>query len=205
MSDLPSKGERTRQAILEAAYRLFIEQGYHATSMRQIARGAGVALGGIYNHFASKEQIFVQVLLDRHPYRQVLSILQATSGDSVEEFAHNAAHAVVSELGRRPDFLKLAFIELSEFQGAHASDLFHTVFPQFLPLIGRFRLPQGRVRDIQPPVFLLSFLGIFFAYYMTEAVFHSDGLPSPDQSSIDPFIDVYLYGILKPESPCAPD
>ena len=33
-----SKGERTRQAVMEAAYELFLEQGYAATSMRQIAQ-----------------------------------------------------------------------------------------------------------------------------------------------------------------------
>ena len=35
-----TKGERTRQAILEAAYRLFLEQGFAATSMRRIAEQA---------------------------------------------------------------------------------------------------------------------------------------------------------------------
>ena len=40
-----SKGDRTRQAIEEAAYDLFLEQGFSATSMRQIAKHAGIALG----------------------------------------------------------------------------------------------------------------------------------------------------------------
>lgn len=199
MPEIQSKGERTRQAILEAAYRLFVEQGYHATSMRQIARSAGVALGGIYNHFESKEQIFDQVLIEKHPYHQVLAILQVTSGDSVEDFARNAARAVVSELGRRPDFLKLAFIELSEFKGAHAGRLFHTVFPQFIPLLQRFYRPKGQLRELPPQVILLSFLSIFFAFFLTEAVFLSNGPSSPNLNSIEPFMDVFLHGILKPE------
>jgi len=199
MPEIQSKGERTRQAILEAAYRLFVEQGYHATSMRQIAQGAGVALGGIYNHFESKEQIFDQVLIEKHPYHQVLAILQVTAGDSVEDFARNAARAVVAELGRRPDFLKLAFIELSEFKGAHASLLFHTVLPQFFPLLQRFYRPQGQLRELQPQVLLLSFLGMFFSFYLTEAVLHSGVTHTTDSSSIEPFVDVFLHGILEPE------
>ena len=199
MSDFPSKGERTRQAILEAAYNLFVEQGYHATSMRQISRSAEVALGGIYNHFTSKEQIFDQVLLEKHPYRQVLAILQTASGDSVEEFTRNAARAVVTELGRRPDFLKLAFIELSEFKGAHAAHLFHTVFPHFIPLLRRFNHPQGQLRELPPQVILLSFLGMFFAFYLTEAVLRSDGSPLPEASFIEPYMDIFLHGILEPE------
>ena len=49
-----TKGETTRLAIEDAAVNLFMEHGYHATSMRQIAERAGLALGGIYNHFSSK-------------------------------------------------------------------------------------------------------------------------------------------------------
>lgn len=199
MTDLSSKGERTRQAILEAAYTLFVEQGYHATSMRQIARRADFALGSIYNHFASKEQIFDQVLLDRHPYRQVLAILKAAPGDSAEAFARNAAHAVVSELGRRPDFLKLAFIELSEFRGAHASSLFHTIYPQFLPLLQRFQSSPGQLRPLPLQVILLSFLGLFFTFYLTESLFHPDAQTPPDPASIEPYIEVFLRGILAAE------
>ena len=40
-----TKGEVTRLAIEDAALSLFMEQGYHATSMRQIAENAGLALG----------------------------------------------------------------------------------------------------------------------------------------------------------------
>ena len=45
------KGEHTRGSIINAAHSLFANQGYAATSMRQIAEEAGLALGGIYNHF----------------------------------------------------------------------------------------------------------------------------------------------------------
>ena len=57
--DKLKKGEVTRLAIEDAALELYMEHGYHATSMRQIADQAGLALGGIYNHFKSKEEIFL--------------------------------------------------------------------------------------------------------------------------------------------------
>ncbi|MGA2491019.1 MAG: helix-turn-helix domain-containing protein, partial [Anaerolineales bacterium] len=72
-----SKGKRTRQEILEAAYNLFLEQGYAATSMRQIAERSGLALREIYNHFAGKEAIFAELIIDRHPFHQILPLLQA--------------------------------------------------------------------------------------------------------------------------------
>jgi AcrR family transcriptional regulator len=199
MKDSFSKGERTSQAILEAAYLLFIEQGFHATSMRQIAKRAGIALSGIYNHFESKEQIFDQVLLEKHPYRQVLAILQSARGETVEAFAYNAARTIVAELGKRPDFLRLVFIELSEFKGKHAPLLFQTIFPQFLPLVQRFSGAQSQVRDLPPQVVLLSFLGIFFSYYLTESVIRPGSALEVEPSPLEHYLNIFLHGILKPE------
>lgn len=51
------KAEKTRAVIAEAATRLFQEHGYEATTMRAIAREAGVATGNAYYYFASKEEL----------------------------------------------------------------------------------------------------------------------------------------------------
>ena len=107
--------------------------------MRQIAERAGLALGGIYNHFASKEAIFSELIIDRHPYQQILPILLKTPTDDMETFVRNAAQAMVSELGKRPDFIKLMLIEMVEFNGRNMPNMLKQVLPQILPLIGKFR------------------------------------------------------------------
>jgi len=196
-----NKGERTRQAIIDAAYQLFVDQGFHATSMRQIAQGAGIALGGIYNHFESKEQIFDEVLLAMHPYRQVLPIIETTAGDTFEEFARNAVHTIVEEMGQRPEFLKLVFIELSEFRGKHAPHLFNTIFPQVWPILQRFQASQGQLRELSPQSIGLSFLGMFFSYYLAETVFNPGGTPQASSPILEQHLDIFLHGILKPETP----
>src|SRR4030067_128367 len=100
-----TKGERTNRAILEAAYGLFIEQGYAATSMRQIAEKAGLALGGIYNHFSSKDEVFQAIIEDRHPFFEIVPILNTVEGVSIENYVQNAAHTLVDQLGHYPEFL----------------------------------------------------------------------------------------------------
>jgi AcrR family transcriptional regulator len=198
MSDSLSKGERTSQVILEAAYTLFLEQGYHATSMRQIAQRADLALGGIYNHFESKEQIFETILVEKHPYRQVLNILLATSGESLEVFAQNAARTISAEMGRRPDFLKLAFIELNEFKAKHVPILIQTIFPEVYPLLQRFREQRDELRDLPQHVILLSFLGTFFAYFMVMNFVAPAGVFEPGNDELEHFIDIFLHGVIKP-------
>ena len=51
------KGDETKREILRAAEQLFCQKGYEAASMQEIVRAAGVSKGGIYHHFASKEEI----------------------------------------------------------------------------------------------------------------------------------------------------
>lgn len=50
-------GEKTREAILERALRLFRDRGFEVTTMRDIARAADVATGATYYYFPSKEAI----------------------------------------------------------------------------------------------------------------------------------------------------
>ncbi|EWS82515.1 TetR/AcrR family transcriptional regulator [Brachybacterium phenoliresistens] len=52
----------TQEAIETAAVRVFARHGFAAASMRQIAAEAGLSIGSIYRHHASKEQLFEHLL-----------------------------------------------------------------------------------------------------------------------------------------------
>ena len=194
--EILSKGERTHQSILQAAYELFLEKGYAATSMREIAERTGLALGGIYNHFENKEAIFSELVIDRHPFHQILPLLQAAPGDTVEEFVRNAAKSMVDELGRRPDFIKLMFVELVEFSGRDFPNMFKVVFPQILPLIQRFQTGQDKVRPIPPFILFRAFLGLFFSFYMTEFLLAGAPAIVTQENALDHFVDIFLHGVM---------
>ncbi|GAA3213690.1 TetR/AcrR family transcriptional regulator [Actinocorallia longicatena] len=51
------RSEQTRELIVETALRLFREHGYEATTMRVIAKEAGVSVGNAYYYFSSKEEL----------------------------------------------------------------------------------------------------------------------------------------------------
>jgi len=192
-----TKGERTRQVIEESAYELFLEQGFSATSMRQIAERAGLALGGIYNHFPSKEEIFEAIILDKHPYKQILPVILAAPGSTLTGFVYNAAHALVDELGKRPDFIRLMFIEILEFNSKHMPLFFKEIFPELMPLVQRFQAPNGKLRPIPPPLLLRAFLGMFFSFYMTELITEHMDIPEIHENALDGFVEIFLYGILE--------
>jgi AcrR family transcriptional regulator len=194
-----SKGERTHHAILETAYDLFLEQGYAATSMRQIASKTGLALGGIYNHFGCKEAIFSELIIARHPYQQILPILLKTPTDDMEAFVRQAARAMVAELGKRPDFIKLMLIEMVEFNGRNVPNMLEQVLPQVLPLIGKFNTQN--LRSIPPFVLFRAFLGLFFSFYMTELMLANAPAALMSDNALDHFVEIFLHGVLIPKEP----
>ena len=61
---LTARGQRRRLELLDYAARRFASQGYHPTSVTDIVEGLGVGKGVFYWYFASKEELFRQILGD---------------------------------------------------------------------------------------------------------------------------------------------
>ena len=56
---------RTREALFAAAARVFVERGLHGASVEAITAEAGFTRGAFYSNFATKEQLFAELLQDR--------------------------------------------------------------------------------------------------------------------------------------------
>lgn len=61
---LTQKARTTRAALVRSAYDLFIEQGYGAVSVRDLARRTQVTSGAIYGHFRNKADLLVAAIAD---------------------------------------------------------------------------------------------------------------------------------------------
>lgn len=193
------KGKNTQAAILEAANDLFLRQGYHGTSMRQIAREAGIALGGIYNHFASKEAIFEAVFLANHPVLQMIPTIEAAEGETVEDFVRNAAKQMMAAIYERPHFLNLMFIEIVEFKSAHTHKLFQSSFPRGLQIVQRMVSGKDRVRDIPAPMLIRAFMSLFFSYYLADVIIGESAPQEFSENAMAYYVDIFLHGILEGE------
>jgi AcrR family transcriptional regulator len=81
MSSTPRKrltGEERRVAILESALTVFARRGYHASSIDDIAREAGVSKALIYEHFVSKQDLYAE-LLEQHAGELFSALAEAIS------------------------------------------------------------------------------------------------------------------------------
>jgi AcrR family transcriptional regulator len=198
--DTLTKGETTRLAIEDAAIELFMDQGYHATSMRQIADQSGLALGGIYNHFASKEEIFEAIIVDKHPYKRILPLVMEAQGETAEEFIRNAFKIAVMELGKEPVFVQIMLIEMVEFDGKHGASMLKEIAPKVLPVFEQVLKSRKGLRVANPVMFLRTFFGMIISYFITERIMANSVLSKlMPKDATDIYIDVYLHGILKAE------
>ncbi len=85
-----------RRQILEGARAVFLEHGFDAASMGDIARGAGVSKGTLYVYFDSKEELF-QTIVEEECKAQAEQVFALDSNDHDVE-------AVLTRLGR--DFIR---------------------------------------------------------------------------------------------------
>jgi len=75
------KSDRTRAAILDAARRLFAERGYDATTVRDVAAGAGVDAALVIRYFGNKEALFAQAAEFRLDLPDLRSVPPAKVGE----------------------------------------------------------------------------------------------------------------------------
>ncbi|MFN2137024.1 MAG: TetR/AcrR family transcriptional regulator [Candidatus Promineifilaceae bacterium] len=202
IEDTTSKGELTRQAITQAAYDLFVRQGYHGTSMRQIAESTGIALSGIYNHFAGKEAIFRSVIMTYHPFISLMPLLENLEGDSAEELLRQAAGLIVRQMEEQHGLLNLLFIELIDLEGRHMAELVDHVLPYVLRFQQRIlELENYQLRAETPLTFFRSFMGFFIAYYAMNQLVAGTAAARFDTLTIDDMMDIYLYGLFTKGDP----
>jgi AcrR family transcriptional regulator len=190
-----TKGMKTRSEIIAAANELFAEQGYHGTSMRQIAEQAGITLGGIYNHFSGKEDIFQSLIIEYHPIANVVPKLDAIQGSTVPETVHFAAQTIQSTLGERGDYINLLFAELVEFQGEHINAVFSEVFPRAVGLASKL-LERKKLRSKNIPVMFMSFLALMFAFFTFNRFINQRLVGQFVKLDLQEIVDLYLYGIV---------
>ena len=111
-----------RRHILDAAIACFVEQGYHQTGVRDIAKRAEVSLGNLYNHFPGKHDMLVGMAeLEAEEFAPFIAMLKA-DGPLVERlteflraytdyFAHRDVTILNLEISteaiRRPDIAAL--------------------------------------------------------------------------------------------------
>lgn len=168
-------GQRTRQALLDAALDLFAENGYFGTSLRDVASAVGVRESAIYNYFKSKEALFEALILaDQHTKQERLaSIIEGPITDvrvTLEDLAISSLENFVA-----PRQQKLFRILMSD--GIRLAKVGRTNLYERLSA-GRVRLhtmmrrltSEGWLRAADPEALAISFIGPLIVWRQLHAI-----------------------------------
>jgi AcrR family transcriptional regulator len=103
--------QKRRRQIVDAAARLFIENGFHKTTTRQIAQAAGVSIGSLYEYVTSKEDVLYLVCESIHEeveHGVTQAMNRATSG---RELLGEVIREYFMVCHRMSDFILLVYQE----------------------------------------------------------------------------------------------
>ncbi|HVG24454.1 MAG TPA: TetR/AcrR family transcriptional regulator [Thermoanaerobaculia bacterium] len=197
------KSERSRRAVLDAALRLFADQGYRATTMREIADAASVSTGNVYHHFPDKETIF-QELLDeyfaiadtqRFPFRRALGAM-TDFPDNIEQLGFAARDSI----RQYRDHNLLIYVDVIEFGGTHIQKFYGEMGERFMRMIeeqGTLEEIKARLRpNVSPVSALLLTTRMFFNYFSVEILFGVDAPFGKDSREVvEEIADIIRNGV----------
>lgn len=113
---LSTVSEKKKNAIVESASKLFLDKGYGAVSMDEVASHAKVSKRTVYNHFNSKEFLFAEVV--RMAWDSVkLPSLDFKTGDDVREILEDFTYDFLSVMRseKLTNLLRLVMGEAEKF------------------------------------------------------------------------------------------
>jgi AcrR family transcriptional regulator len=105
------RGPYTRQQILDASLRLFSERGFARTTVRDIARQAGITDAAIYYHFDSKRELLEALVEERGFLTSLQNLAQVEPHLPLDEMLLWMAAGAVNIMDENRDFLRLVIME----------------------------------------------------------------------------------------------
>jgi AcrR family transcriptional regulator len=143
---MPTESQSTRDRVLDTAERLFGQQGFPCSSLRQITNEAGVNLAAVNYYFGSKEELYKAVLLRRiRPVNEermrLLADAEQLAGDQpvpirsiLEVFIRPLLRRAADGSAAGLSFLRLVSRDLTDPQPFMAAEMAR----EFDPLVERF-------------------------------------------------------------------
>jgi AcrR family transcriptional regulator len=205
LSDAAIRGKK--DTIEDAARELFIKQGFHATSMRDISKRAKVSLGNLYNYYETKDSIFESIIdgyltiIDDELKNILLEVDEPMEPTSLRKLGEGVGRLV----NEHSDFWLLMYIDVLEFQNRHFRKMFDGITERFRKIFGQ-RFDEAAARgDLRTgvdaaPAFTAAYMQ-FFNYFLVEKLFGGNQhLGLTDDQALNCLTKIFAYGTLSEES-----
>ncbi len=184
-----------REKILAAAVQLFAEYGYHAATMRDIARVTGIQAASIYYHYANKQALLVEIMDThmRHLNETLEQILQQRSPVSERLYEAIANHIRLHTTYKPEFFIIDTEIRALEGENRVAILALRDHYESLLQALLREGIEQGDFRPIDVKITSYALIAM-----CTEVAtwFRPEGRLSVQQV-IDMYTQLFTDGLLR--------
>lgn len=196
------KSARTRTQILSAALRLFSQQGYRGTSMRDIADAARVSTGNVYHQFADKETI-LRTLLD-HYWEEVRSpeypFNRALAAGAFPDDLGALAEAARETVKKYRPYIALIYVDVVEFEGSHIRRFYEEMASRFQAFLDERPDLTAKLRPGVSPLSAIMVASRFLLYYYSVEILFNvpNHFGKHNETVLHDVVDVFERGLLPP-------
>ena len=188
-----------RQAIIKEAIRLFADKGFRGTTTRELAAAVGVSEPVIYQHFATKKDLYAAIIESKS--QEVDDQMRSWFGTREDD-----DQTIFLMLGRaiwgwyEDDRTLTRLLFFSALEGHELSDLFFTRHAAgFLEAISNHigrRIEAGAFRPMDSDTLAWAFIGMVAHHAQSTSVFRFDPKPRPREAVLEDMVDIFLRGVL---------
>lgn len=187
-----TKGKKA--VIIEAAVKLFSQQGYHNTRMEAIAAAAGIGKGTIYEYFSSKAQLFKEMMeLTVNKYYESLSKKPLEDLDFSEQL-NLIIKAHFKFCQQNKEFTRLLFWE-NDILDRELKELgynFRREKEGKMQELVEAGIKKGQIKSVDPKILTLMIVGVMGAVWMPIVL---DNWEINTDSATEDISNIIMHGI----------
>jgi len=198
-----TRGEKTRQKILETALALFSTKGYRGATMRDIAARIGIRQGAIYNHFRNKEAI-LEALLEDLTQSALVNLYEIGENERRKSSGKAllakiaTAFKLLSFDPKNEALFRLMMQEL--FRNERVRELYHEQFYQQnvkkLSAIFFEMMQEDQIKSSDPLMLANEFFSPLFFYQMQVILMKIDGKSTSSAVTLfEKHVDIFWESI----------
>lgn len=147
------KGSEKRQGLLDAAEKLFCQQGYEKTSVQDILDATSLSKGGFYHHFASKDEVMTALCARRAERAAAFTAETLNAAGTPMERINAVLYGFMPLRKDEADFAAMLLPVISKPESRAVAMVYQDSLEEhFLPLLKAAVASAAAVESVFPPV-----------------------------------------------------
>jgi AcrR family transcriptional regulator len=191
---------KNRLKIERAAQKLFTRQGFHGTTVREIAQQACVSMGKLYLYYPTKEDIFIAVVrrmeqkMEALRQKKIFPLMQSPDSETLKKLGMAIGRVVSENL----DYWRLMYVDVVEFRHKHFIQSYREVAGGLRTYSSALfqKAPIPFPSNVNPGLAYVSLYMQFVTYFLVEELFGAKRyLGVSNEEAVDQFVRLYTRNL----------